>query len=924
MVTRRQLILATLWRRLRPAATLPLSAVIGLNDLTRPSRPEVTSARSRVATVPTAPGGVELILDFGTDQLLFSDLEGIALDDFVGEFVHQKCRMVVSGAWRVFFRPDSSGARDEVVVEYGDSTHGPVRHVIAPYTATVTKHGVVAAIYRIDRHWWGGRWRWQSSPRAVVRTPDTLRSRGWIPDFGPSGLFGLPPVTKSLRWDGPMTHLEGADPVMATTGDHDQIGYLTEHAADYMIRPSDVTLESLRAEGEWIANACIHLRNSDGSPLDVPGSGIQYVSHGGRLLDIPAPKAGTEPSFIYPDPAHMYPCATAGWLLTDDPYLLEELQFLSNYHLLYYAWRKLPGRITGGQTRAFAWGLRDLMIAAATTPASNPNWLLPAGYFKRALDANLAYAMEFVQSPARIHSLFRAWTRSDMVGAWQSAWLNAVAGLAVKIGFSEWKSVFDWGVDMHVQMSNGQSGWNREWPVPYYFFPNRATATFTELLDSSSDRTVCTSWSDAWTYFSEGSDGRNKPIDSAGWDGSTIMQNNSASFFLHMRSALAVAANAGIPQATGCYAWMHGELGSNLLPNRKLHGQARFSIDGPGESLPAPIVTAAATGFLATLPKGRVRRLGAYGSDSRERARTDYSGIVYDPNGRQMLFFGGGHGPAIDTDIRAFDLVRLRWSSLYPSTPISQMVPSNRDDKLGRWISTNQPLPRHTYNSSCIVGSRYYALQSWTYYDAMRPAPICWYDLRTNVWSYSSAGVPGWFSTAAVAYDKASKKILVVGTDIENSTWAHFWLYDPFDDSIAKISDYKLVARSTIVMRHVPQRDVYVVVQPKGIVWELAFNRTIPAASTLTPIEATGSPPTPVDYNPNGLAFDGKVLGGNVVNGTFYTYDPSTRAWSTAQLQYEDGSHATWTQAYYCIDFDPGSGCYIILARDGQTYAYRS
>ena len=52
-----------------------------------------------------------------------------------------------------------------------------------------------------------------------------------------------------------------------------------------------------------------------------------------------------------------------------------------------------------------------------------------------------------------------------------------------------------------------------------------------------------------------------------------------SSYFLHLRSALAVAVRRGITGAQGCYDYLHGEMLSAFANVYRVKGQARFSID---------------------------------------------------------------------------------------------------------------------------------------------------------------------------------------------------------------------------------------------------------------------------------------------------------------------------------------------------------
>jgi hypothetical protein len=573
--------------------------------------------RSRAAATGANPvADLAVSLDFGGGRVAtFSGRNATDQGDFVGQFVRQKSYLALDPAfpdWRVYLRVDAdaggariaepgAGWRDEVIVEYGRSTHGAPAHVTAAYTATITKGGQVRATYAVPKHWWYARWRWQSAERPVVRTPAEIKARGWIPNFGAGGLFGLAANSDAVRWDGPMCApvrqppLQAFNPYMPSGGDNPQIGFLTEYAADYVLTGSDASLRSVRTEGEWCGNWCMHVRDDrTGAPLDVRGGALQWKSNSGTVNDAPAGNSNTDPNFVSLDCAHFYPCANLPWLLTEDPFYLEELQFGVNWHLLYNNWPrerlKLQGLMYPGQTRAYAWGLRQLFLVAATTPASTPGWLRPQRYWRDCVADNKAFAMQFVRSPARIHKLFRTWTVSDMVPAWQCAWLNAVVGMAVDQGFLDWGPVFAWGVDLHIQQSNGKSGWPRQWPVPYYSMPNRVgynTYVALPYTDTAPDATTCTSWADYWAYYASGSDGHSDTtghrIDPTGWDGRTIMQqfyDVGPSYLLHLRAVLAVAVTRRIPGAQACYDYIQGELTQSVMPHYGNHeGQARFSID---------------------------------------------------------------------------------------------------------------------------------------------------------------------------------------------------------------------------------------------------------------------------------------------------------------------------------------------------------
>jgi hypothetical protein len=585
-------------------------------------------------TRATGVDDLGISLDFGgANVAVFSGSAAVDQGDFVGEFVQQKCFLARDPAfpdWRVYFRVDAdhdgnrivgAGARDEVVVEYGRSSGGVPSHIQTAYTATISSNGNQVARYVVPKHWWYARWRYQSSPRPVVRSPALLKARGWIPNFGPAGLFGGQPNTAVINWGGPMSAPPGFSNFMAGTGDNHQIGFLTEYAANYAIFETSSSLISLRTEGEWCGNWGMHIRDdATGAILDVRNNKLRFKSEGGTVNNAPGVSTASNPGFVALDAAHFYPCSNLPWLLTDDPYYLEELQFSGNWQILYGQYHrnlnKLQGMVYPGQTRAFAWGLRDLFQLAATCPVSVPSWLRPRSYWRSCVNDNRLYAEKFVKSPARIHALFKTWTRSDVDGAWQAAWLNAVVGMAVSQGFSEWLPIFQWGVDKHIQQTNGTSGWPRQWPVPYYSIPNKAAVweTPTNVFNTTAvDATTCTSWADYWAYYKSGSpdsagvghsDASGSKINDAGWDGHTIMQRQSGpSYFLHLRAVLAVAAGRRVPGAQACYDYIQSELSNDVMPRLRKTGQARFSIE-PESVVTAPTLSTNRQGLWWNDPDG--------------------------------------------------------------------------------------------------------------------------------------------------------------------------------------------------------------------------------------------------------------------------------------------------------------------------------
>jgi hypothetical protein len=938
------------------------------------------------------PADLSISLDFGSGNIAtFAGASATDMGEFVGEFVRQKCYMATNANypdWRVFFRvdadrrgnriiPPEAGWRDEVVVEYGRTTHGTPTNIprSTPYTATVTKAGSIVYSVTVPGHWWYARWRYKSSDRPVVRTPATLKARGWIPNFTSAGLFGSNAYTSAVAWPGPMgvpvDPRGGFDVGMAGGGDNEQIGLTTEYAAQYAIFGNANLLTSVRTEGEWCGNWATHYRDdTTGAPINVVSGAKRFISDGGTINDLPSDHVypqGSEPGYVFLDAAHMYANANMPWLLTDDPYFLEELHAKLDWVMLDQPSTSFPGLMRIDQTRAYAWGLRDLFLAVKTTPTATPLWLRSKAYWQTALINNLTFSMRYVTGPSRLSTIFRTWTITAFDGPWQTAWLNSEVGQGVLMGFSEWSSVFNWAVDGHIQMTNGTSGWPRQWPAPYYWFPKKSGgAVDIQIydLDGHTDVTNATSWADAWAFYASGgggptspsaSDLRGIPVDSygggpqSGWDTTTLYQKYpyqgigtlTQSHLCALRAELAIAVTNGTPGAQDCYDWIHSKT-IELFAQAGGVGQARFSVDP----------TAPNTSPLDNLVAGKVRSLGPYAnaSVSGGSSITDYSGTVADPTAKRILTNGGGHGPCMETDIRAFDLQTLTWSSLYPSTAYSAMTLANMDQSKGRFVADNKPYARHTYGMLAISGRKLYCMQAqgMPYHPVESPdaaniseaqwgGRIWWYDFNTGTHGYSANATVPWYNAGAAIADPISGKIVVTGTDPRGSGIAMAWLYDTTSDTIREIHNGGFaigVYENKMFYDSVADRFISISNTGAGapVVSELTLNRANPTASTFVKVTPTGQVPSAF-LTAFGWDNTNRRAGGGIINGLFYLYDATTRVWSRQQMEKETGGNATMTPAGYGCEFDPTSGSYIFLAYwkgvygasdvDGNTYAYR-
>jgi len=515
-------------------------------------------------------GTLTATLDFGGGKV--ARFTALAAKD-LGAFhdpdtgIHQTCLRALDPAfpdWWVLFCPDVDGKRNEVIVGYGNVTATPANWM-TPYTATIKSGANTLHTVTVPKHFTYAIWRWQSSPRPVVRDPATLKARGWIPNFQNVG--NVPLAGEAISWRGPMTLPPHMDPHMGAPGDNNQIGLLTAAGASYMIAPNAAALETLRTEAESVGTWPVHFSKADGSMIDIKGERTFFSEFGGYgnfvVNEPPVPRG--DAAWMVMDSAHQYASANAAWLLTGDPYFLRCMQGVTNSALLQNGYhrinQKLDGLLYPGQTRSFAWGLRDLSLLACTTPTKVPLGFQPRAKWKACLDDNRTCAQRYLDSPARVHRLFRVWTAMPILNTWMSAWLTWAVGMAVKQGFAEWRPVFDWSIGLQLAMTDNSSGWDRRLAAEYQIYPSRDRSLNMRVsaspLGTESDALMCKDWSDLLANYLSGSSGMLAIPPAPTGEG---LASTNGLYAMHVRAALVMAIGHGTMGAQARYDWLHSEI----------------------------------------------------------------------------------------------------------------------------------------------------------------------------------------------------------------------------------------------------------------------------------------------------------------------------------------------------------------------------
>ncbi|MGE4062929.1 MAG: hypothetical protein AB7E79_06135 [Rhodospirillaceae bacterium] len=462
----------------------------------------------------------------------------------------QRCLRAAAGRLplTVHFRPDQGSDRLEVVFELGRVWDASAKN-LGPYRVEIRRGDQTIASVDVPQHFWFGRWRWQSAPRPLAAGIATLRERGLIPPYarGREKFFARAPDSgPAERYR--IMELAGVFPQMGATGERHDIGLVTEHQARYLCTEDPSALATLRAQAEAAGTLPWHIRDerTDG-PVDLDRHATMswYGDPNVAKPHIPFAKTG-----ISIDSAHQPALAYIPYLLTGDPYHLEDLQFAANYNR-----GELPPayRLSIPQPRSFAWSMRTLAQAAKVTPERVPRWLLPASYFRADLERTRTwFEKEYVNSPDPLRRIFRAtdnlaYSRDESpqapegtwISPWQHEFLAASLGWIVLMGFEEWREAFLWQIGGTLARTAGRSGWHRAYPSPYRL-----------LIKNEKSEGAVESWSEAWRIS------RTR----AKWEERDDLAYEDPTYAIYTRGALAIAARAGVTEAAAPLTWITEQL----------------------------------------------------------------------------------------------------------------------------------------------------------------------------------------------------------------------------------------------------------------------------------------------------------------------------------------------------------------------------
>ena len=545
---------------------------------------------ARTAAADAAP--LSVVVQINGQNFGYRQIDGTDLGDFVstiGGFTQRCIRTNVAGSpLSVFFRPDRGSDRAEVVFELGRLLDGTAPAHLGAYTATVFRGDTQIASIDVPEHYWFSRWRWQSAPRPVVADVGNLMAQHLLPPLDRAGGVmrdnlvttcvpmpqnpGRPPSLKQLctttnkpifvpstTMPAVMTTytpytvmgLAGVEPYMPRTGERDDIGLVTEPQAQFICTGSSVALNALFAQGEASGTVPWHTRDENtGAPINFrtyPRATWYWDSRVG------APWIPTIASPVAPDSAHQPALAYVPYMLTGDPYFLEELQFASTFN-----WGSIPPNYRPGipQSRTFAWSMRSLAQLARVTPASVPSWLLPQAYWRGFLDDNRAMLeTDYVGASSPVRSLFRSTADIDSsrdegaaapggtwIDPWQDEFVASVMGWILSMGFTDWQYAYDWKMGTDVARTSTTSGWVRAYATPYRV-----------ILRPERSASLVRSWGEAWS-LTQSVTGIPVVADPNTW------VDPDMTYLAYTRGALAMAKSIGVQGVDENLLWATSQL----------------------------------------------------------------------------------------------------------------------------------------------------------------------------------------------------------------------------------------------------------------------------------------------------------------------------------------------------------------------------
>ncbi len=242
----------------------------------------------------------------------------------------------------------------------------------------------------------------------VRHRPSYLTSSGLLPPYDSKLVLSSRQVESTVkRWEeSPREILENGI-ILAyfpTTGGREEIGPYPTWAVRYLLGGAPIW-NTVLVMGDLAGSFPVHHRDREtGRTFSIDDHPGFSLNRRGTFEKI-EPRQAEDRPYLRPltspysvDCAHQPSLAFIPYLLTGEPYYLEEMYFWANWCMLQQnaAYRqKEKGLIAPDQTRGEAWALRQLVDAAKIAPDGHPE----KAYFESKVETNLEWYQEFISGP---------------------------------------------------------------------------------------------------------------------------------------------------------------------------------------------------------------------------------------------------------------------------------------------------------------------------------------------------------------------------------------------------------------------------------------------------------------------------------------------------------------------------------------------
>ncbi|MFK7984418.1 MAG: hypothetical protein AB8I08_00175 [Sandaracinaceae bacterium] len=350
-------------------------------------------------------------------------------------------------------------------------------------------------------------------------------------------------------------------PYMPQTGGRDDIGPLPEWTAVAVLTGDPGLNAIMNAHGELAGSFSTHIRDREtGQPIDIDGWPTLSLNPNANRHSDPEDKlpecTDCETPFT-PDASHQPSLAYVPYLLSGDPYFLDELAFWVSYNFARQnqAYRENDlGLLHSNEARGQAWVLRTLAHAAWITPDAHPQ----RAYFEQKLQNNLDWYLEnavdsnplgwwgsisnLSSNGGRPDDMMRA-DVARYTSPWQSDFLVQVMGWIAQMGYADAEPTHHWLAAFTVRRFTS--------PVDEYTpYDGAPYHIATEALDGQEYSTMA-EMHDA-TFANRGTPDPSAafPIDCA------------FCYSVIARMALATAVDAGLPEAEAAFNFVSDTTGA--------------------------------------------------------------------------------------------------------------------------------------------------------------------------------------------------------------------------------------------------------------------------------------------------------------------------------------------------------------------------